>query len=1192
MNIPGLVLPASLFQQTEQQQSLKCNDLSTKCSSVGDMSRPLGNAIKEASRGGKSQENLTDIGSLKQSSDDLGELCRHSSDGNKSAGLASNSSNSSNMDEPMKKISKKKKKRKGKLNKKQFQNNVASKTDLASLTSTTTQLGPEESSSMTGPIECNQHNEGVCYQSSKEVIDCYVHNGVTSKCDNGCSESTPDPEGSLHVSKTDDIECLSRSNRETPKVVVLQDSTSDFCKVDNVNSTELVRKQDKDATFPGSVVISATGWETVDSCLKDAGNCEEKSFSNAHYQEICGVNGSQILPEDTGCRSMEASENKSDATTFGTKRSNTSQDKVNADFSDIRNERNIKSPPMRSQSVNHLAHCISSMKMSMAVQEFSKDGGIEENNSCNQYFKVSDNPAIVTNQGVEHDEGQAPTLIYASRLPSQINNHKHIGKENAYFIWQKTRKNIGSIQTRGRKRSNCYQMGMDKDTAGRTSLSKHNSFAGDGLLPCPQSSYTDRAGFQQRAKKLGICDQERCITRGQVLIESPKWTFPQSLNVGCGQNVSISGDGSMGSMAWEKLKDKLNQPFKQENAIPYRRGFWVSKANYCKSQTKMNIACRDLLEIPRTVSLHRSNIAGERSSRGNHHHKFDFSEAHEFVPSFPAFSSNGQLHGPWTRTSSHQKLLHEIQPNAATEVPISEDALFECYQAFLDNENKSPACLEFELRYNNNSKGCISSGVSSQKWIPVGKKDQDPLMFKSSIVTDASNSKKIKFHQKTDIVAICDEASVTDVSKDMNDGLISGRQGRSLWEGKSDHNASGAYSKNSPIYIGSELTTQALDAAYRFQLASERVQLATGRPIAEFEKLLYSASPVIISSVRQYHEDNSRDQPIPDSFNKFQNIDVLLQDVWRWYERPGNYGLEVKAEEPQNSIGLETNVVSFHAHFVPYLSAVQLFVRSQHSSTGSSPGNRTSGVSQKGETEPCSLSSLSQNQLCPELAEQTLVSDLFSSRERHMKPFHLIKTDRDDSCNSLYASSSSDDSEVAFEYFEHEPPQQRKPFYTKVKELMEIGSSNPSVFGDPSKLGNMNLKDLHPASWFSVAWYPIYRIPEGSFRASFLTYHSLGHLVLRRIKLDSLENTAFCVVFPVLGMQSYNAQGECWFRPKKSAGSVLIDGTSFEISEILKERLRALEETSALFARGHVHKDQIRTPNRQPDYEFFLSRKQ
>lgn len=50
-----------------------------------------------------------------------------------------------------------------------------------------------------------------------------------------------------------------------------------------------------------------------------------------------------------------------------------------------------------------------------------------------------------------------------------------------------------------------------------------------------------------------------------------------------------------------------------------------------------------------------------------------------------------------------------------------------------------------------------------------------------------------------------------------------------------------------------------------------------------------------------------------------------------------------------------------------------------------------------------------------------------------------------------------------------------------------------------------------------MAWYPIYRIPDGKFRAAFLTYHSLGRLVRR----NGIEDS---VVSPVVGLQSYNAQ--------------------------------------------------------------------
>ncbi|KAL2552174.1 Uncharacterized protein Fot_05793 [Forsythia ovata] len=60
------------------------------------------------------------------------------------------------------------------------------------------------------------------------------------------------------------------------------------------------------------------------------------------------------------------------------------------------------------------------------------------------------------------------------------------------------------------------------------------------------------------------------------------------------------------------------------------------------------------------------------------------------------------------------------------------------------------------------------------------------------------------------------------------------------------------------------------------------------------------------------------------------------------------------------------------------------------------------------------------------------------------------------------------------------------------------------------------------ANEYSVAWYPIYRIPDGTLCASFLTYHSLGHLVRRNPIYDSSVDT--CIVSPVVGLQSYIAQ--------------------------------------------------------------------
>jgi len=53
---------------------------------------------------------------------------------------------------------------------------------------------------------------------------------------------------------------------------------------------------------------------------------------------------------------------------------------------------------------------------------------------------------------------------------------------------------------------------------------------------------------------------------------------------------------------------------------------------------------------------------------------------------------------------------------------------------------------------------------------------------------------------------------------------------------------------------------------------------------------------------------------------------------------------------------------------------------------------------------------------------------------------------------------------------------------------------------------------------YCVAWYPIYRIPDGKFQAAFLTYHSLGHWIHQSSSADG------AVVLPVIGLQSYNAK--------------------------------------------------------------------
>ncbi len=56
-------------------------------------------------------------------------------------------------------------------------------------------------------------------------------------------------------------------------------------------------------------------------------------------------------------------------------------------------------------------------------------------------------------------------------------------------------------------------------------------------------------------------------------------------------------------------------------------------------------------------------------------------------------------------------------------------------------------------------------------------------------------------------------------------------------------------------------------------------------------------------------------------------------------------------------------------------------------------------------------------------------------------------------------------------------------------------TASPSSGPTGRLLYDMRLVDVHPASWFAVAWYPVYRIPDAPLYARFLTFHSFAPLV-------------------------------------------------------------------------------------------------
>lgn len=397
----------------------------------------------------------------------------------------------------------------------------------------------------------------------------------------------------------------------------------------------------------------------------------------------------------------------------------------------------------------------------------------------------------------------------------------------------------------------------------------------------------------------------------------------------------------------------------------------------------------------------------------------------------------------------------------------------------------------------------------------------------------------------------CSESSTTE--------LIAGHSTDSSIEG--NHGCQGLC--NSRTHLAQML--RVVNDACKVQVGAD-VLLAAGYPISDLEKFICSATPVIGRAPCMISNTCSLDQVVSDSVCQHDISNVSLRRIWEWYEEPGCYGLEVKALSNLSSKTSSSSSSEFFAYFVPYLSAIQLF--------GLSRNNMHHSFGVQGR----------------ELLISSNTASSMSSHPVHAKAHTLLE--ESNACLPESSLVVEDPGELIFEYFETEQPSLRPPLFEKIKELVSSANvSDHRVFGDTEKLQNAKLCELHPASWFCVAWYPVYRVPRGNFRAAFLTYHSLGKLVHKKCSMDTNDGHTQ-VVSPVVGLQSYNDKGEQWFQLRCPDFKQLPIEDSLKTSpaEVHKERLRTLKMGALAMARAVVPKGSGESVNHHPDYEFFLSR--
>ncbi|XP_042422214.1 uncharacterized protein LOC122009955 [Zingiber officinale] len=269
-----------------------------------------------------------------------------------------------------------------------------------------------------------------------------------------------------------------------------------------------------------------------------------------------------------------------------------------------------------------------------------------------------------------------------------------------------------------------------------------------------------------------------------------------------------------------------------------------------------------------------------------------------------------------------------------------------------------------------------------------------------------------------------------------------------------------------------------------------------------------------------------------------------LGDLWENFKEWSAYGAGVPLE-----LNGTDSVVQY---YVPYLSAVQLYVGASNSSVSSRQDDD--------ESDGDHCLDASSNGSC-------------SSVDQLQQRFASLETTN----HNAQGSSTGDDANACtpvtpvFQYLERDPPHGREPLANKISAL---ASKFP-------RLKTYRSCDLHPSSWMSVAWYPIYRIPTGptlkDLDACFLTFHRLAtpkygtspmcaDAGARSARTAKKSDKPLKLTLPVFGLASYKLWGSLW----------------------MSDEQHEQQQVSALLqaADDWLRRRQVE----HPDYSFFISR--
>mmetsp|Transcript_28443 Transcript_28443/g.73206 ORF Transcript_28443/g.73206 Transcript_28443/m.73206 type:complete len:1057 (-) Transcript_28443:1360-4530(-) len=394
---------------------------------------------------------------------------------------------------------------------------------------------------------------------------------------------------------------------------------------------------------------------------------------------------------------------------------------------------------------------------------------------------------------------------------------------------------------------------------------------------------------------------------------------------------------------------------------------------------------------------------------------------------------------------------------------------------------------------------------------------------------------------------------------------------------------------------------------------------------------------------------------------------LSLEDVWRFYHDPSLHGREVYTLG-----GARGPSVSY---FVPYLSAMQLFTPASPKDPGTNrlyvcdtegwpkhmhlrfehfetelPFNRAplydqidvlaqqlSASSSSGTSGPPQPPGSAKHQASPP-ASSTSNSGK-PPNNTHATQDATTSSGRQSPCPTAPPPSSSSAGQTTGKEQPSQQPTPPPPPQPQVTTASQLPASLGAVLREnrppgPSLLRDVRIAELHPASWYAVAWYPVYRIPDAPLVARFLTFHSFAPLV------TSIQNTLAALqegqqrpmqLLPVgvVGLKWYNMHNERWLEAlhedgpggQVSSATLPEDPSSTmygapgmgggygggrgnasrrhvqaqQMDIQFQAHLSELQATAERLARGHglrllgsMGSEELRL--RHPDFEFFHSR--